>query len=84
MGITHLEGGIGALTEHLLELFLSHGGEIRFRAKVDQIQVDHGAVTGVRLRDGSTISAPIVVSNLAPDMTLTELVAPEHVPAELV
>ena len=37
----------------------------------------------MRLRDGSTISAPIVVSNLSPDTTLTELIAPEHVSAEL-
>ncbi|MFZ1179504.1 MAG: NAD(P)/FAD-dependent oxidoreductase, partial [Mycobacterium sp.] len=82
--MTKLKGGIGALTDHLRELFVSHGGEIRFRAKVEQILVDDGAVTGVRLRDGSTITAPIVVSNLAPDVTLTDLIEPEHVPAELV
>src|ERR1700758_2061694 len=82
--MTKLKGGIGALTEHLRELFVSHGGEIRFRAKVEQVLVDRGTVTGVRLRDGSTISAQIVVSNLSPDVTLTELIAPEHVPSELV
>jgi phytoene dehydrogenase-like protein len=82
--MTKLKGGIGALTENLRELFVSHGGEIRFRSKVEEILVDHGAVTGVRLRDGSTITAPIVVSNLAPDVTLTEFIAPEHVPAELI
>lgn len=82
--MTKLKGGIGALTEHLRELFISHGGEIRFRTKAEQILVDRQKVTGVRLRDGSTISAPIVVSNLSPDVTLTDLIAPEHVPAELV
>ncbi|MGZ4509970.1 MAG: phytoene desaturase family protein [Mycobacterium sp.] len=82
--MTKLKGGIGALTEHLRELFVSHGGEIRFRSKVEQILVDHGAVTGVRLRDGSTITAPIVVSNLSPDVTLTELIASDDVPAELI
>lgn len=82
--MTKLKGGIGALTEHLRELFVSHGGEMRFRTKVEQILVERGAVTGVRLRDGSMISAPIVVSNLSPDITLTELIASEHVPAELV
>lgn len=82
--MTKLKGGIGALTEHLRELFVSHGGEIRYRAKVDQILVEHGAVTGVRLRDGSRITAPIVVSNLAPDVTLTDLIDAEHVPPELV
>src|SRR5271165_5560755 len=82
--MSKLKGGIGALTEHLRELFVSHGGEIKFRAKVEQILVENGAVTGVRLRDGSTITAPVVVSNLSPDVTLTELIAPEHVPAELI
>src|SRR6201987_3376240 len=71
--MTKLKGGIGALTEHLRELFVSHGGEIRFRAKVEQILVDHGAVTGVRLKDGSTITAPIVVSNLSPDVRPPDL-----------
>ena len=82
--MTKLKGGIGALTEHLRELFIAHGGEIRFRTKAEQILVDGQKVTGVRLRDGSIISAPIVVSNLSPDVTLTELIAPEHVPAEVV
>jgi len=81
--MTKLKGGIGALTEHLRELFVSHGGEMRFRTKVEQILVNHDAVTGVRLRDGSTLTTPIVVSNLAPDVTLNELIAPEHVSAEL-
>ena len=82
--MTKLKGGIGAPTEHVREAFISHGREIRLRAKVEEILVDRGAVTGVRLRDGSTVTAPIVVSNLSPDVTLTELIAPEHVPAELV
>jgi phytoene dehydrogenase-like protein len=82
--MTKLKGGIGALTDHLRGLFVSHGGELRFRSKVEEILVECGAVKGVRLRDGSTLSAPIVVSNLAPDVTLTDLVASEHVSAALV
>src|ERR1700761_3628383 len=56
--MTKLKGGIGALTEPLRELFVSHGGELRFRTKVDQILVSNAQVTGVRLRDGSALSAP--------------------------
>ncbi|MBV8930514.1 MAG: NAD(P)/FAD-dependent oxidoreductase, partial [Mycobacteriaceae bacterium] len=82
--ITKLAGGIGALTEHVHELFVSHGGALRFRSKVDKILVENDRVTGVRLRDGSDITAPIVVSNLAPDLTLTDLVGAEHLPAELI
>jgi phytoene dehydrogenase-like protein len=82
--MTKLVGGIGALTEHLHTVFTSHGGEIRFRAKAERILVENDRVTGVQLRDGSTISAPVVVSNLAPDLTLTDLVGAEHLPAELI
>src|SRR5580698_3713501 len=82
--MTKLKGGIGALTEHLRELFVSRGGELRFRTKVEKILVENDRVTGVRLRDGSTISAPVVVSNLAPDLTLTDLVGAENLPADLI
>ena len=50
--MTKLEGGIGALCDHLHKLFVSSGGEVRYRTKVDQILVDNNHVTGVRLRDG--------------------------------
>src|SRR6202789_1768959 len=55
--MTKLKGGIGALTEHLRELFASHGGDIRFRTKAEEILVENQKVLGVRLRHGSTISA---------------------------
>jgi phytoene dehydrogenase-like protein len=82
--MTKLKGGIGALTEHLRELFVSHGGEIRFRTKAEKILVDKDHVSGVQVRDGHTICAPIVVSSLAPDITLADLVGPEFLPAEVI
>ncbi|AEV72963.1 phytoene dehydrogenase-like oxidoreductase [Mycolicibacterium rhodesiae NBB3] len=82
--MTKLEGGIGALCDHLLELFVSHGGEVKYRAKVDKILVTDDRVTGVRLRDGSEISAPVVISNLSPDHTLVDLVGADRLPADLV
>jgi phytoene dehydrogenase-like protein len=81
--MTKLEGGIGALTAHLHTMFTDLGGEIRFRAKVDKILVDHGHVTGVRVRDGATITAPIVISNLSPELTLVDLVGPEFLSEDL-
>jgi phytoene dehydrogenase-like protein len=82
--MTKLEGGIGALCDHLLELFVSNGGEVRYRAKVEKILVDDDRVSGVRLRDGSEVTAPVVISNLSPDHTLVDLVGAEHLPADLV
>jgi phytoene dehydrogenase-like protein len=82
--MTKLEGGIGALCDHLLKLLVSNGGEVRYRARVDKILVENDRVTGVRLRDGSEITAPVVVSNLSPDHTLIDLVGAKHLPADLV
>src|SRR6202012_6155081 len=49
--MTKLAGGIGALTDHLHELFVSRGGEVRFRTKAEKIRVQNDPVLGVQLRD---------------------------------
>ena len=81
--VKKLRGGIGALTSHLRKVFTSNGGELRLRSRVDEIQVSDGRATGVRLEDGSTATAPVVISAVAPDLTLTQLVAPSAVPDDV-
>jgi phytoene dehydrogenase-like protein len=81
--VKKLRGGIGALTAHLQELFVSNGGELRLRSKVDEILVSDGRVAGVRLEGGETITAPIVISGIAPDVTINGLVDPNAVPADI-
>ncbi|MEV0672391.1 NAD(P)/FAD-dependent oxidoreductase [Mycobacterium sp. NPDC050441] len=78
-----LVGGIGALTDHLHALLTAAGGELRLRSSVDRISVDDGRITGVRLADGTTITAPVVVSAIAPDTTITKLIDPEALPGEV-
>lgn len=68
-----LKGGIGALARHLEDAFVAHGGEVRLRSAVAAITVDDGRVTGVRLEDGTEIAAPVVVSSLAPSVTVGKL-----------
>jgi phytoene dehydrogenase-like protein len=78
-----LRGGIGALTAHLVDQLVAGGGELRLRRKVEEILVADGRVTGVRLEDGSTIGASIVVSAVAPDLTINNLVDPNALPADV-
>ena len=73
--VKKLSGGIGALTSHLCDVFTSGGGELRLRSKVDEIVVVDGRVTGIRLEDGTEVSAPVVVSGIAPDLTVNSLVS---------
>ncbi len=58
------------------------GGELRLRSKVEQILVTDGHVSGVRLEDGSVLTAPVVISAVAPDLTVDGLLDPGVVPAE--
>lgn len=78
-----LVGGIGALTDHLHALLTAAGGELRLRSSVDRISVDGGRIAGVRLADGTAITAPVVVSAIAPDTTVTKLIDAEALPAEV-
>jgi phytoene dehydrogenase-like protein len=79
-----LHGGIGALSEHLRALFESHRGELRLHAKVSEILVEGGRVVGVRVGEGETVTAPVVVSNLDPTVTFTRLLDPADLPETIV
>lgn len=48
--------------QDLIQAARARGVDVRFRTEVQGIETSNGKVTGVRLADGSTISAPILVS----------------------
>jgi phytoene dehydrogenase-like protein len=68
-----VRGGIGTISDHVRRLFEANGGELRRHTKVSKIVVDGGLVKGVELAEGEVITAPIVVSNLDPTATFTQL-----------
>src|ERR1700736_1934670 len=81
MQMKKLRGGIGALTAHLADSLVSGGGELRLRTKVTEILVSDGTVSGVRTEAGQTVTAPIVISAIAPDLTINDLIDPAALPA---
>ena len=83
MQMKKLRGGIGALTAHLADTLARDGGEVRLRTKVTEILVSDGKVSGVRTEAGETLTAPIVISAVAPDLTLNELIDPAVLPADI-
>jgi len=78
-----LKGGIGVLTEHLEKQYADAGGELRLRSEVTEITVADGRITGVVTDDGTRYDAPVVVSALAPDLTLNQLVSADAVGEEI-
>lgn len=71
-------GGSQILPARLGQVVIANGGAIRTRATVEQILVENRRVTGVRLADGDTFTAPVVVSNADIKRTYLELVGSEH------
>ena len=62
-GVHYAMGGAGAMAEGMAGLVRRTGGDLRFGVEVDEITVTDGRATGVRLADGETLRADIVVSN---------------------
>ena len=82
--MSKVRGGLGTIADHLCRLFEQHGGELRRHVKAAGIVVERGAVKGVDLGDGEIATAPVVVSNLDPTATFTQLMEPDALPEAFV
>ncbi len=80
--MSKVRGGIGTMSDHLLGLFEQHGGELRRHVKVARIVTDGARVEGVALADGEVVTAPVVVSNLDPTATFTQLLDRDALPED--
>ena len=77
-GVHFAMGGTGAVVQALATLFQDMGGTLHLNTRAEQIEVKDGAVAGVRVADGTTFPAQVVVSNGDVANTYRRLVAPEH------
>ena len=67
-------GGAFAIPRAFARALKRAGGELRLSARVESLLLDGRRVTGVRLDDGTTISARHVVSNADPEVTFGEFI----------
>lgn len=77
------KGGNGGFTQVLARAAEAFGVDIRLGAEVEQVITSGGRATGVALRDGTELSAKIVVSAADPRRTFTEFVDPAELPDDL-
>ena len=77
-GAYYPEGGGQVLPARLIQVIEAHGGEVRTVTEVAEIDVRDRRVRGVTQADGTTIEAPIVVSNADHARTVTGLVDRSH------
>ncbi|GAB1480997.1 phytoene desaturase [Paracoccaceae bacterium] len=62
-GVHYAMGGVGAIALAMAGVIGAQGGRLRLNAEVDEILLDKGRATGVRLADGQVLQADVVVSN---------------------
>jgi phytoene dehydrogenase-like protein len=70
---SRMEGGSGALPGSIQRSFEAHGGTVRLSARVQELLLDRGSISGVRLEGGEVLRAPYVLASCSPKLTLTQL-----------
>ena len=76
-GVWFTKGGMYTVVEALGQLFKELGGEVHTEAEVEQITVENGRATGVRV-DGAWLPADLVVSNADVAHTYRYLIDSSH------
>ena len=71
-----------ALSNALAQVVVEAGGQIMLQSVAEEILVANGAVTGVRLSDGTVLPATAVVANASAITTFTKLLPEGALPAE--
>jgi phytoene dehydrogenase-like protein len=78
-----VRGGMGSITQAIASSGKRFGLQVLTAAAVEEIMVANGRVTGVRTTDGREFHAKIVASNADAKTLFRRLLAPVHLPAEL-
>ena len=78
-----VRGGTHSAAHACIRALLAAGGQFYTKSKVAKIRIENGRATGVRLADGTEISAKLVVTGANPQQLCFELIGPEHLDAGL-
>ncbi|CCQ61552.1 carotenoid isomerase [Crocosphaera watsonii] len=79
-GINYPKGGVGTISEKLVEGLEKFGGEIQYKARVTNILMEQGKAVGVRLADGKEYRAKRIVSNATRWDTFEKLLTNNPIP----
>ena len=67
-GTFYPKGGMGRISEAMANSLLRFDGEIRLKTEADQILIKDGKIEGILTRDGKIFQAPVVISNINPNL----------------
>ena len=72
-GVHYAMGGVQAIATAMANVIRDQGGYVKMGVEVDEILVENGRASGVRLIGGETLHADLVVSNADAGHTYTRL-----------
>ena len=78
-----VRGGMGAISAAIARSGARFGMQVMTQAPVSEVLVSGGRARGVRTADGREFLARVVACNAAAPTLFRRLLAPEHLPAEL-
>jgi prolycopene isomerase len=79
-GINYPKGGVGVIAEKLVSGLKRHGGDIRYKARVNKVLLKDGNAVGVQLANGEQLHCSRVVSNATRWDTFGDLIDSAHSP----
>lgn len=81
-GYCYIRGGVEKLVDALAQKITEKGGALHTGATVEKILVENEKVTGIRLKEGKTVTADIVVASGGGREVFYDLVSREHLDKE--
>ena len=79
-GINYPKGGVGKISQKLVEGLEQAGGEIRYKSRVKQIIIEKGKAVGVKLTNGKVYRGKRIISNATRWDTFGKLIPAENIP----
>ncbi|NEQ75240.1 MAG: carotene isomerase [Okeania sp. SIO2C9] len=79
-GINYPKGGVGKISQKLVEGLEKTGGEIRYKSRVQEIIIEKGKAVGVKLTNGKVYRGKRVISNATRWDTFGKLIPAENIP----
>ncbi len=78
----HAVGGMGAITQAMARACEAAGVSISTAARVQEVLVEDGRATGVRLAGGEEIRGRAIVANVGPKLLYQQMIDEAHLSAE--
>ena len=72
-GVFYPRGGMGRIPEAMAKAFQQAGGELCLQKEAIEILIRDRRVDGIRTKDGETFQAPLVVSDINPNLSVKML-----------